>query len=1743
MRFTRTLLLLCWAALLFPAVSAGQCLTPELALINSCIDHPNPNGSGTRVESELLVVSTGIAPVPVAEIGFDLPNNSFGAVNADVGINISGAPLGCTFKEPSIVGLPGCGNVIPLGPLDTIPPNSLVVFITTGTTQTIDLTDVDFSNVCPLGESIYALQNACERTSGAFANGPGSGNPLRTITIISECGLRAFTYNTLEIDPEEGTYYLVGLNEVGNLDCDLPVLPETCPVIDTTFFICDPTSSLPTVTTQDFESIYPNDVLAVSFHPSAIEAEGNDNRITTYIPTGIPTDTIYSRIINSANFCIAIGQLIIQYQGVEATTITPQQPLSGCDPMLTGSGLFNLRLADPEIGNGQPVTYFTDAGGMQEITSPEAYTSSPATIFAQAGILTCQGSIVPVELILDQGPEVTPMTLPVNCPGNTDGSLNLAVTGFSPFAFTWGIDSFAAVANQQSLAAGDYAWSVTDANGCIVSGTTEVLEGGTTQLDCNTVSPVSDSAASDGIIEVSLAEGMSPYQVSYSGAAAGSVEVIGAMGQLTGLPAGDFAIIATDAAGCSSDTCFATVGLAVPILLQCAVRNDADGAGIDGSIQVGIDGGEPPFTVQISGGPGATTLTNQGQGEIVFGNLGVATYTITVTDATGQIETCMQEVMQNNCPLTIADVQLLVSDCSGTDNTIIRLTIAGNDGMINTAWSGGNGIEIFDGLQEAGPLPPGDYFVSVSDQSGCPPVIAGPIQVVNAGPIQSTVDGTFVANACTDEGEIKVSVTSGGTPPFVVQLEDSNGALIDSQTGTAVTFTELPGGDGTPNYRVFVTDALGCSSDTNSVTISTLPVPAIELAPIDQQLVSPTCFDSFDGSLAIMASGGTAPYTYQWLDYPERGQGRVLAPGASQTDLPSGLYVVEVEEATGCIDTFTLSLDVGTRPAIACGATTPAIGTVQGTATINLAGDAPPFQLVYFSTLGEQNTVSNLPAGDTTITFTTPGNYLVTSLDANGCNSDTCSFIIEELPCTVTATAEILPVDCTGEGQIIVNVTGGLTPYAFNWQEPAFPTIDTVAPTVAGSYDLLLTDANGCTLDTSFTVGSLDNAPVFLSDTLAVLQDCFTDSLQVPLNFSGVGPFEFTYSVFTSGVAQVIDVMGVFSAVDTLSIPAGWFAGGGRITASNLADQVCGIPLAQETVDTLIRADTIRRFDVICRPEGLMIGGRQFTAAMPSDTFLVADGSACGLQYEVDITFVAPEALDTMEVFICPGTSFEIPETGDVFNASRREGEVAYPRPGDCDSLVYIRLDIPEVFIGSFNAGACAGDTIFYGDRFFTVDDPAGIARLEGQTSTGCDSLVTVNVNFRRVGELRLLGDHEICPGDSLELRFAYDGPGGINAILEDFQGNTMTLNNVRDGDRVEITPSESTTWSIIAAGVGGCPGTFIGRSVIEVSDISLSTEVLTNPADFCNDTLGRAIALPAGGMEPYSFTWSNGSMDAINPNLLEGTYLVELVDAQGCAQLDSVVIQARQELTARLTTIPPLCEGGSGRLELDSIFGGAGFYEMSLDGSFFLPVDRIGDFRPPIGIGTAFFQDADDCMSMVNYVVPDALRPIFNPLTDTTIFIGDSILLDPQVVFPFSTVTWTPPGTLRSPNMLQTMAVPQQTTDYTLDLVSEDGCAVTYRIRVRVDERLPVYAPSVFSPNGDNVNDVYRLEYGDRVAELLSFQIFNRWGTLMYEGIDGWDGNLDGRPAQSAAYIFQATVRLFDGSERYLKGDFILRR
>ena len=125
----------------------------------------------------------------------------------------------------------------------------------------------------------------------------------------------------------------------------------------------------------------------------------------------------------------------------------------------------------------------------------------------------------------------------------------------------------------------------------------------------------------------------------------------------------------------------------------------------------------------------------------------------------------------------------------------------------------------------------------------------------------------------------------------------------------------------------------------------------------------------------------------------------------------------------------------------------------------------------------------------------------------------------------------------------------------------------------------------------------------------------------------------------------------------------------------------------------------------------------------------------------------------------------------------------------------------------------------------------------------------------------------------------------------------------------------------------------------------------------------------------------------------------------------------------------------------------------------------------------------------------------------------------------------------------------PVEDTRYALTIENTWGCRVTDLAEIEV-VGLRVYAPNVFSPNFDHRNDEFYLQSPADYAIHL-FQVFDRWGNLLFErknGLtnvpdDGWDGTRAGQPAAPGVYVWYATVVGLNGEEQLLSGDVTLMR
>jgi gliding motility-associated-like protein len=119
------------------------------------------------------------------------------------------------------------------------------------------------------------------------------------------------------------------------------------------------------------------------------------------------------------------------------------------------------------------------------------------------------------------------------------------------------------------------------------------------------------------------------------------------------------------------------------------------------------------------------------------------------------------------------------------------------------------------------------------------------------------------------------------------------------------------------------------------------------------------------------------------------------------------------------------------------------------------------------------------------------------------------------------------------------------------------------------------------------------------------------------------------------------------------------------------------------------------------------------------------------------------------------------------------------------------------------------------------------------------------------------------------------------------------------------------------------------------------------------------------------------------------------------------------------------------------------------------------------------------------------------------------------------------------------------------VELTHINGCIIEREVRIFINYELPVYSPTIFSPNEDGLNDVFTLYASEYAGSIGSLSIFNRWGEEMYSirNIDfndesnGWRGMKNGKPVDPAVYTYQAIILLPEGGERKISGDVTLVR
>lgn len=1259
----------------------------------------------------------------------------------------------------------------------------------------------------------------------------------------------------------------------------------------------------------------------------------------------------YSVTVTDARGCLGTANAVLSNQSTLAVSAVVTQP--ACGAMSSGSITANTS------GGLPPITFaWSNGANTQTITNLAAgaytVTATDATGCQRTASATISNPSTAISL--------TVSAVQVSCFGGANGSLTATASGGQPpFSYVWSNGLTGAIIN--NLGPGQYSVTVTDAAECTAVASSTITQPATAvNASLNVVQPICSGSA-NGSVNSIVTGGTAPYTYLWStGATTPSIN---------NLPAGAYSLTVTDTRGCLR-TVTTVLSNQSTLVVNAVATQPACGVMGSGSITANINGGLPPVTFAWSNGATTQTITN----------LVAGAYTVTVIDGVG----CQRTAGATIANPTALQIQLSstnVTSCIANNGTASVVVTTGQ-GPFAYAWSNGAGTANINNLSQ------GTYSVTVVSQEGC--TATGSVTITRPPDVLASISGSSTACQNNPNGSL-TAVASAGTPPYFYNW--SNGA-------TSATIANLPAG----NYLLTVTDALGCTAFAQRT---------IEAAPaVDVSITGTTviCGLGSTGVLIASASGGQPPYTYNWSN------GDTMQAIDS---LSAGTYTVTATDANGCeatgessivqVDDFMISVSVVD---VGC------FGESTGSAVVTATGGAPPYEYLwanigntpnvsglsaatYFLTVTESTgcststtVVVNQPplltvtitadqqlvcfgdsslvltanpaggspgysflwsTGQTTQSITAPsgGVYTVTVTDMNECTA-VASYTVQLNPEIFILTQTNTIVCGNLDGAASVLVTGGSPPYQYQWSTgDQTPYIQNVS---GGTYDVTITDTQGCTQVSSLTIGQLTD---FTVNILPRSVRCFggnTGSIETTVT-GGTPPYSYTWSTGATNVSMISNLTAGSYGLTVTDAAGCIFNGSVLITQPlmlNLSTNTSPVSCFGGNDGSAIAVASGGVIPYFYAWSNNMFAQSINNLTAGSYTVTVTDGNLCQTTATVSVnqpadfatTVTAPviacggTATGTASVLVAGGTpplSF-LWSNGQTTPVATQLAAGTYSLTitdsrgctRTLPSIVLTEipalslfLDAENIVCSAENTGSIetlvAGGTQPYTYAWSTGSSSsqlsglaAGVYRLTVTDVNGCSRSDSSSISQTLPVQASVSSLQVSCVG-------AADGMASVQ-ISSGTAPFSFSWSNGDSGQMIDSLPPG--TYDVTVTDANECTAS-LSVAVQEPDPLLLSIEA--SPAGCSADNGGQLFASPAGGTPPYTYTWSTGAQSASITNLPVGSYQLTVTDFFGCTVLDTAEVVPSPPISVTLSVERNTCAGAAdGRIAATIVGGQAPF-------------------------------------------------------------------------------------------------------------------------------------------------------------------------------------------------------------------------
>lgn len=1307
--------------------------------------------------------------------------------------------------------------------------------------------------------------------------------------------------------------------------------------------------------------------------------------------------------------------------GSVTLTLTSSGAGGGCtnssdqiDINFSDSILVNIPLASLGCNNSSTTLFANVTGGTAPLSYQWNNGATSSSVIAGQGnytvtvtdVIGCTGS-QSYNLTAPSSLAISFITSDVTVNGGNDGQATANVTGGTPpYSYEWSPGSLT-TSSISGLPYGIYTVVVTDANGCLITGSVVVNEPRCLGFNVTASSTnVSCYGSNNGTGTLTVAGGTIPYTYSWN------TTPVQATANASNLPAGVYTITVSDA-----NACYQTANITVtepPILTNVMNQvNPTTIGGTNGSATANPFGGISPYVYSWNTGATTSSITNQG----------VGIYSVTITDVNGCIRVDSVSLTEPPCNQIALSVVTSNVACFG-GSTGAALAVLTNASVPYTiTWSNG----------QVGPtasnLVAGNYLVTILDANNCS--LFRTFSITQPSLLSAGVSVNPISCNGIYDGTVDLTV-SGGVYPYMYAW--SNGAASEDLINVG------PG-----NYSAGIVDQNGCSANVN--TVFTEP-SALSTSYMVQK---PTCIYGNDGAIDLSVSGGILPYSYLWSNTattqdisgvqaggysasindangcttsapiiisilqpdsvkiishtvacPVPGTGVSLVTvvptggnvgtyqisfdngltyqtaGDYDTLLPNGAtYNVWVKDNTACSSLSSYAIEV--KPDVLISnvsyANCFALGTTTTSVSVSVnGGDDGPYSISYDGGLTYQT------AGTLTFNLAVGSSFVVVAKDVRGCVSASYTINIPNVlivDATVTSDYSGMNVTCNGanDGSASTIVSGGSGTYTYNWSTSPVQTNSSAINLPAGAYTVTVSDTNGCTRTDNVTLIE----PAVLSSSATITSDYNGQNIScngtndgsalmtvtggtVPYAFSwNTSPVQLTATANNLGAntytATVTDVNGcVTSSTVLLTQPDSMFVvssvtsnfNGQNISCNGAAD---GSALASVSGGTLPYVYSWSTSPVQSNATAINLG---------ASTYTINATDINGCSNSATITLTQPIALTSVALASSNFNGFNISCHGlsdGTIDMSTSGGTTPYQFSWSNGGITE---DISNLTAGTYTA---------------SITDVNGCSTAAEVTLTQADSvLATINV----------LSNYN---GFGVSCNNILDGTIDINV-----SGGTSTYTYLWSNGAItqDVTSLPAGSYLVTVADGNNCVDTMT-TILTQPDGLNITVDSISNFNGYnvsCyNSSNGLITMTTSGGVAPYNFLWNNNAITEDLDSIPYGGYLITVTDANNCVLLFDTTLTQPAELISNANTTSVYgdynvsCYGSSnGTIDL-TVSGGLSPYNYSWsNGNSSQDLTLLG-----AGIYSVSVTDLNGCIDSAFAIVtqPDTLIAGINSVSN----------------------------------------------------------------------------------------------------------------------------------------------------------------